>query len=139
MSNYKHILIADDFSKGITKIRNRALEMAKRHKALVSVCHVIEPVSDYTRALVPGFEEDLLKTIHQKLEKTYQKFDIPAKQLFVREGRAKTVLPEIARQKKIDLIVMGSHGEHGVVEYLLGSTATGVLHSASCDVLVVRV
>ena len=37
-----------------------------------------------------------------------------------------------------DLIVVGSHGRHGLA-LLLGSTASGVLHGAPCDVLAVRV
>ncbi|MEO1899758.1 MAG: universal stress protein, partial [Methylococcales bacterium] len=36
-----------------------------------------------------------------------------------------------------DLIVVGSHGRHGLA-LLLGSTANGVLHHAVCDVLAVR-
>ena len=37
-----------------------------------------------------------------------------------------------------DLIVIGSHGRHGLA-LLLGSTANGVLHGAPCDVLAIRV
>ena len=35
-------------------------------------------------------------------------------------------------------IVVGSHGRHGLA-LLLGSTASGVLHGAKCDVLAVRI
>ena len=37
-----------------------------------------------------------------------------------------------------DVIVVGSHGRHGIA-LLLGSTANGVLHGATTDVLAVRV
>jgi universal stress protein A len=37
-----------------------------------------------------------------------------------------------------DLIVVGSHGRHGLA-LLMGSTANGVLHGAKRDVLAVRV
>ncbi len=37
-----------------------------------------------------------------------------------------------------DLIVLGTHGRHGL-GLILGSTANGVLHGASCDVLAVRI
>jgi len=37
-----------------------------------------------------------------------------------------------------DLIVVGSHGRHGL-SLLLGSTANAVLHGAPCDVLAVRI
>ena len=43
-----------------------------------------------------------------------------------------------ASAKGADLIVIGSHGRHGVGR-MLGSTANGVLHDAPCDVLAVRV
>ena len=44
----------------------------------------------------------------------------------------------VADEAGADLIVVGSHGRHGLA-LLLGSTANGVLHGAMCDVLAVRV
>ena len=44
----------------------------------------------------------------------------------------------LAEQLDVDLIVVGSHGRYGLA-LLMGSTANGVLHGASCDVLAVRV
>jgi universal stress protein A len=43
----------------------------------------------------------------------------------------------IADENQADLIVVGSHGRHGI-KMLLGSTANAVLHHAHCDVLAVR-
>ena len=47
------------------------------------------------------------------------------------------VLEEVERLKA-DLIIVGSHGRHGV-RLLLGSTANAILHGAKCDVLAVRI
>ena len=44
----------------------------------------------------------------------------------------------MAEELGTDLIVVGSHGRHGLA-LLMGSTANGVLHGANCDVLAVRV
>jgi universal stress protein A len=44
----------------------------------------------------------------------------------------------MAEELGVDLIVMGTHGRHGL-GLLLGSTATGVLHGCPCDVLTVRI
>ena len=41
------------------------------------------------------------------------------------------------KDNDVDLIVVGSHGEHGLA-LLVGSTTSGVLHEAACDVLSVR-
>ena len=53
-------------------------------------------------------------------------------------GRPETEIHTLANEISADLIVVGSHGRHGLA-LLLGSTANGVLHGAPCDVLAVRV
>ena len=50
---------------------------------------------------------------------------------------AKEIL-RIVQEQGLDLIVLGSHGRHGVA-MLLGSTANAVLHHAECDLLAVRI
>jgi universal stress protein A len=48
--------------------------------------------------------------------------------------------PEIVRlaeEEDIDLVIVGSHGRHGLA-LLLGSTANSVLHHTKCDVMAVR-
>ncbi|MCV6604433.1 MAG: universal stress protein, partial [Porticoccaceae bacterium] len=47
-------------------------------------------------------------------------------------------LHRYAEENQVDLIVVGSHGRHGLA-LLLGSTANGVIHGAGCDVLAVRI
>ena len=47
------------------------------------------------------------------------------------------IIINIADQEKVDLIIVGSHGRHGLA-LLLGSTANSVLHHAKCDVMAVR-
>jgi len=42
-----------------------------------------------------------------------------------------------AKEQNVDLIVVGTHGQHGLTA-LLGSTTEGVAHMAPCDVLVIR-
>jgi universal stress protein A len=53
-------------------------------------------------------------------------------------GRPESEIQRTAQSVGADVIVVGSHGRHGLA-LLLGSTANGVLHGASCDVLAVRV
>jgi nucleotide-binding universal stress UspA family protein len=43
----------------------------------------------------------------------------------------------LAAQLEADLVVVGSHGRHGVARWLLGSVAEGVVRQATCPVLVV--
>ena len=52
-------------------------------------------------------------------------------------GVASREIVRYAEEKRIDLIVIASHGYGPVRQLLLGSTAERVLHHASCPVLVV--
>jgi nucleotide-binding universal stress UspA family protein len=53
-------------------------------------------------------------------------------------GYPATTIVELAKEKEIDLIVMGSHGLTGVAHVLFGSTADRVVRKAPCSVLAVR-
>jgi nucleotide-binding universal stress UspA family protein len=46
-------------------------------------------------------------------------------------------LTELASTLGADLVVVGSHGRQGVVRWLLGSVAEGLVRQASCPVLVI--
>ena len=52
-------------------------------------------------------------------------------------GQPRQEIHTLAKAQECDLIVVGSHGRHGLA-LLLGSTANDVLHGAPCDVLAVR-
>ncbi|MEM5330994.1 universal stress protein [Paraburkholderia sp. JHI2823] len=47
-------------------------------------------------------------------------------------------LQRCAKTQEADLVVMGTHGRHGVSRAVLGSVAEGLLRISSCPVLVVR-
>jgi universal stress protein A len=63
--------------------------------------------------------------------------DYPIAQTLVATGNTGSEIHSVAQQLDADLIVIGSHGRHGI-SLLLGSTANGVLHGANCDILAVR-
>lgn len=52
-------------------------------------------------------------------------------------GSIKKEILRVAQERQIDLIIIGSHGKHGLGR-LLGSTANAIVHGAQCDVLIVR-
>lgn len=56
----------------------------------------------------------------------------------VRLGDPGFAITEFARERNADLIVIPSHGYHGVTRILLGSVAGRVIHYATCPVLVLR-
>ena len=73
----------------------------------------------------------------RQLSQLSEKLDIPADNQWLEFGNPVHDIVRMAEEQQIDLIIIGSHGRHGI-RRLLGSTANGVLHHATCDVLAVR-
>jgi len=54
------------------------------------------------------------------------------------KGFAKDRIPEIVKEEKIDLIMMGTVGRTGIPGLLMGNTAETVLNRIDCSVLAVK-
>jgi len=143
MNNYQHILLAADFSEHGQAVSEKAQQLAQQHQARLSVIHIIDnlPITDVTYGPIIPFDMDLnallLESAKKRLEELGQALNIPAESQYLEMGRAALEIVATAEDQQVDLIVMGSHGRHGLA-LLLGSTANGVLHHAPCDVLAVR-
>ena len=142
MSEYRRILLAVDLTDECRRVASRAMALASASDAELHVVHAIEPL---TFAYGGDFAMDLSAVqdqIHSQarlhLADFAASFDIPEERRHLVFGRAESEIHRIAEAEEADLIVVGSHGRHGIA-LLLGSTANGVLHGASCDVLAVRV
>ena len=83
------------------------------------------------------FEEEALREANAWLDTLTARHGLVADKLTVIGSPAHEIRTRAA-DTGADLIVVGSHGRHGL-RLLLGSTANGVLHGVPCDVLVVRV
>ena len=55
----------------------------------------------------------------------------------VRHGSAPEQIHEMVKDEGFDLVVMGSHGRHGI-QLMFGSTPNAVLHGLTCDLFAVR-
>lgn len=56
----------------------------------------------------------------------------------LREGEAKNVIPEVAAQQNIDLVVMGTVCRTGFAGFVIGNTAEKVLPEITCSVLALK-
>jgi len=142
MSEYKKILVAVDLSEESAMVAKRAASVASGADADLHVIHVIEPLSFAYGGDIPMDFSGIQDEIHQQAAQQLLRF---GKTQGIGEDRQHIVLgrPEVeihskAEEMGADLIVVGSHGRYGLA-LLMGSTANGILHGASCDVLAVRV
>jgi universal stress protein A len=142
MSMYKHILFASDFSTESRLAQARAVEVARQNDAQLSIIHVVDylPVSqlDGGLSVVPDLEQKLNESARDELISCAAEIPLQLNHEHLCTGLPKHEISDYAESIGADLIVLGSHGRHGL-GLLLGSTANGVLHLARCDVLAVRV
>ncbi len=144
MSVYRHILIAIDFTPTAYQVVQRA-KLLLGNETKLTILNVVEyamPLGfgdDFTPMPNLLVEENMLvEKAKESLSRFVDKQGLAYAEQVVRVGATQREIIRIAEEKNIDLIVLGSHGRHGI-SLLLGSTANGVLHHASCDVLAVRV
>lgn len=143
MSIYTHLLVGLDLSpEESLQVARKAAELAKLFSAKLSLIHVIEPV---TFAYAGDIPMDLTETQLALEEQANKRLTSFTEQLGYNISHSKVVIGQTAAELRetaadlgADLIVVGSHGRHGLA-LLLGSTASDVLHGAKCDVLAIRV
>lgn len=142
MSVYSNVLLAIDLSDEAEQVAEKAMAIAQAHNATLHLIHVIEPLSFAYGGDIPmdfsGIQEEIQKQAEIQLAEFGKKHSIPEKQQHIAVGRPETEIHALADSINANLIIVGSHGRHGLA-LLLGSTANSVLHGATCDVLAVRV
>lgn len=142
MSDYNTLLLAIDLSDEAEEVASKALSLAKSNNAALHIIHVIEPLSFAYGGDIPmdfsGIQEDIQKQAESQLSQFASNNNIPEEHQHIVIGRPESEVHSLAESIQADLIIVGSHGRHGLA-LLLGSTANGILHGAKCDVLAVRV
>lgn len=134
---YRHILVATDLTDASRITVRKAWELTSQFESKLSIIHVIEPIPVYGYPGIAPIQNPVIEEIRQELDKFSKEFSIPPSHQHLEVGPPKSEILRVAEEIKVDLIVVGSHGRSGIWR-VLGSTANAVLHSAECDVLVVR-
>ena len=146
MNKYKRVLLAIDFLDDSKIIINRAQSICADNDAELLLVHVNEPIFVTGSADITGtwstnlatMEADIRQRAKTNLAELATELNVSSDNTFFVEGRPANMIHEVINETGADLVVMGTHGQHGL-ELLLGSTANAVLHGAPCDVLAVRV
>lgn len=142
MGDYNTILVAVDLSEDAALIAAKAARLAVTNNAQLHIVHVIEPLSFAYGGDIPidfsTIQEEIQQQAEAQLRGLCSRLSIEPERLHIALGRPENEIHLLADNLKADLIIVGSHGRHGLA-LLLGSTANGVLHGAKCDVLAMRV
>jgi nucleotide-binding universal stress UspA family protein len=144
---FKHILVAIDESSQSAAGLDLAIELAKTLKSSITLVHALDPAALATSADDAGstsvmeIEVDELQAAGKELmEATSERVRSAgiAVEAIVRDGVPAKVILDTATRSNCDVIVMGTHGRHGIERFFLGSCAEQVLREASMPVLVKR-
>lgn len=147
---YRRILVPVDGSEAASLGVREAAELAKIHQGQLCLIHVID--RRFFAANVEAFgagpyTDELMRAVHDNAQTVLEQADAVAKQEGIPSERVLLDSPsqsvsdaviEQANKWRADLIVMGTHGRHGVRRLVLGSDAEQVLRQSPVPVLLIR-
>ena len=146
MSKYQKVLVAIDSTSEADEVVEAAKELVQQSNGDLHFVTVVQPInyaySGYESVAAysgfPEIEAETQKAALANLKARAEALGLDESRVTVLLGRPASMIKDHAEALGADVIVMGSHGRHGL-GLLLGSTANGVLHGAPCDVLTVRI
>ncbi len=135
-----NVLIATDFSRCSNLALSFGLELAHGYRANAYVASVL-PTDQFMVAGPEAYEaakdaarRDLLE-LKQELRRKHSYIEGEDYHLFLLEGEVAESILDFARQKQIDVIVVGTHGRGGLGRALMGSVAEQVFRKSPVPVL----
>lgn len=145
MSNLvpRHILVPHDFSDTAEQALSFAVALAAKLGARITIVHAYEvPSYGYPDgvALTAEVAQNIQRAAATALEGVAARTRKPGLEVnsVLRQGSAWSEINAAAKEEKADLVVMGTHGRHGLARALLGSVAEKVVRTAPCPVLTVH-
>lgn len=138
----KKILLPTDFSQPALNAFRFAVELVKSTQGSMHLLHVIELPVLHDTTLMPtlSFEQQYLEDATELANKKFRQMIASVKggdfiTSSVEYGGATTVILDVAKKKKSDLIVMGTQGASGLKEFFVGSNTEKIVRLAEVPVL----
>lgn len=146
MATLGNILCPTDFSELSTGAGTYAVLLARKFESRLHFLHVVDQAYQYwagmgSEALPVGpTTEELAQTAKQQMKEFMAKYvpDTLQTSTEITSGRPFLEIIRVAKERKSDLIVIGTHGWGALKQVLLGSVAEKVVRKAPCPVLTVR-
>jgi nucleotide-binding universal stress UspA family protein len=147
MADIKRILFATDFSDNSRYALTFAISFAQKYDAMLYVLHVIQqpsyPLGMYAEIsfdAMDKFSQSISEAVQKEMQ-TLKEKDLkgcPKYECLIVHGTPFLEILRTAKEKNVELIVVGTHGRTGLDHVLFGSTAEKVVRRAPCPVLSVR-
>jgi len=138
---FKNIVFATDFSPASEHALLHALATAKHYDSKLYVVHVaapenLAPISMQPLPLEADWQKQAAQASLTKLEE-FEPLRMYPHETILRQGNPWPELSRLIEDKRIDLIVLGTHGRGALGTLLVGSVAEQVLRHATCPVMTI--
>ena len=142
---FKNILVPFDLSSPSNQAFKVALDIAQKYDSKITLITCIEGDAWHHKFYDARADTQLLKRQSKVAKKYMEKLEIAANKVDVNIKlqilKSTSVVKDIttfAKSRKMDLIVMSSHGRTGLDKAILGSVANGVVQRTRCPVLLIK-
>lgn len=141
------ILVPLDKSNLDYKVLETALSLADRYDAEIVALRIRKEAApldmelqDRTRHDLDAIEKETLATVAEATKTLREGHTVRAERVKaeVRSGPIVETVVQAAEELMVDLIVMGTHGRHGLAEVFTGSTTEQVVAKTPVSVLVIK-
>jgi nucleotide-binding universal stress UspA family protein len=145
MKQVKKILFPIDFAENYDTLLPWVSTFVEKFGATLYVVFVTQDLASYNTFYVPhgniqSFQQEALEAAKKRMAAAaaehFKQFS--ALETRVLMGKPAEKILELAKNEKIDLIVMGAHGRKGLEKVLFGSVADRVVKGASCPVVTIH-
>jgi len=144
-SPFTHILVPTDGSETSINAGRLAIRVATIHEAQITFVYVVDSA---IAEEIAGTTSQTIETLQRELENKGRRYldylsrlaqerGLQVDQMIL-HGIPHSGIADLARERDVDLIVIGRVGRHGPRRVHIGSVAERVIEYAPCPVLVVR-
>ena len=142
------ILVPVDLSSATAQVCMAAADLAQSMDAQLLILHVIAPLPStisgydvFNPYQVTAFRRAFRRAAGRKMKALGRWFKkrCPSTDTVIHEGKPAGEILRLARQEKMDYIVIGSHRHGAMHDLLIGSTAHLVLRQSPCPVVLVPI
>ena len=144
---FKKILVAIDGSDPSLHALETAAQIALTHDSELTILTVAPyppPMitEDAMPNYLPQYQDDLRESYKKMLQKTNTELQEKHPTLktvpIVMEGKPAKTITEAAKARQTDLIIIGSRGTSGIIDWMLGTVSQQIANSCTAPVLIIK-